>query len=1467
MVICFFQTQIFAQAPTALQYPLVNVFQTNVDNIFLAPTVSGNIASYSISPALPAGLNFNTSTGVISGTPTAAIAATNYLITATNASGSTPITISIQLVNSFYNNANGQVSFLAANAVPKVFSAGIANAGRSAGDIVLYTNVTTIAGQNIDCIVTSRIVNNVTSWDAYDQAAASGPNFNSNSDNFFSPQITFGAGGGSITFDFQFILGGSYVDATFKGTNVTLRQVKLNTYDIDGNGTAIQYNEFGGFSTSELGTTTNEVVSFNTISGLTRYTSASAANTPTITDPLNRVRVSYDEISDFSIVVGADNTGLAFFFLDFSFGGAFTTNSTPVPSLDLNTLTSGVNNSNVGCGTNLNFSGGTTQTNAASITDLTELSIEFATGDVLNGINERLVINGASAGSPIALNFINGAAITNVSFGTTITYSVTATVVGGASRLSFVRTSGSSLFTLAKAEELVDALRYQNNATTPTNGSRTFTINIRNTNFKSPDAKFIATVNCVSIKGNIYRDANGLTDNTVNPNSTLGQFADNSLFAILVDPVTNLVLQRQSIVGSAYDFGNVAPGKYLIYFSNSTPPTIGTSFIASTFPAGSFIATGENLGAGAGNDLLVDSKLTVTVGTVSVINANFGLQTPPTATAVNQASSINPGGFNYRVITPANFGAGDVDGTVSSITIMAFPTNTNVLRVGTVVYINGGTCPPQSSCVLWPGTLTIPYSAGAPTSSISVDPINGATTVNIRYTSRDNGNANSTEATLAVPFTVLGTPLTITGNVWNDANGDGNLNGAEALTNVAAAGQTLYAVLVQTSNTYSGAPTVYTSVAVNATTGYNFGDVPGGNDYTVRIISLPTAPEAGSAESLLAAALAPTYIGVSTNNSGTITTGLNTNNPTISIPAFSTSRANVNFGIERIPVVNNFTAASQANPGGTIRVAVPIAAFTGSDAEDGAYTAGLSGRKVTLNPATNGTLYYNNVAVSSSQTYTNFDPALVTMDPTGTGAVTTSFTYSVFDAADKPAIPATITMPFATGITLSGNVFNDKNGDANSTGDTFTNAGGLNAVLTDASGNVIESVAVNGSGFYTFTKATSSSIYNVVLSTTSPAIGTKLITSSLPTSVSGDWVNTGVNPGGSTPTPGNKTGTLAITTPGSGNVINQNFGIERLPLSNTQSYNIATPTGNSFLALNGTGAAGSPGPLTGSDVEDQPASGSLSGKNIRITSLPTNGNELWYNGAKISFGADGSTPPSPSNPLTITNYNPSLLQLRFTGIGSMTTTFNYNYVDAAGNPSSAAALYTVSWLSVLPVTITAISAEENDGVGLVRWSTQQETGLMVYTVERSENGIDFTKVGDVNPLNTGVAGNYRYNDNLKNVEASIIYYRLKIVNNDGSFTYSSIVKITRSKVPATSLLISPNPVMETMQIKLNASVSSLAVIKIISTTGQVIYTAQQQVFKGMNSIQIVNLSSKMSKGTYILAVSINNENLKAGFVF
>jgi hypothetical protein len=61
----------------------------------------GGVVSYAVSPALPAGLTLNTSSGIISGTPTAETAPAGYTITATNTGGSTTVLLGITVVTPY----------------------------------------------------------------------------------------------------------------------------------------------------------------------------------------------------------------------------------------------------------------------------------------------------------------------------------------------------------------------------------------------------------------------------------------------------------------------------------------------------------------------------------------------------------------------------------------------------------------------------------------------------------------------------------------------------------------------------------------------------------------------------------------------------------------------------------------------------------------------------------------------------------------------------------------------------------------------------------------------------------------------------------------------------------------------------------------------------------------------------------------------------------------------------------------------------------------------------------------------------------------------------------------------------------------------------------------------------------------------------------------------------------------------
>ncbi|MDR3705750.1 MAG: SBBP repeat-containing protein [Paludibacteraceae bacterium] len=89
----------FSIPTISISYTTPNSFSTGVPITALSPTVAGTIIGYSVSPALPAGLSMDVTTGVISGTPTAGSAATDYTVIGTYSSGSISTVVNISVTS------------------------------------------------------------------------------------------------------------------------------------------------------------------------------------------------------------------------------------------------------------------------------------------------------------------------------------------------------------------------------------------------------------------------------------------------------------------------------------------------------------------------------------------------------------------------------------------------------------------------------------------------------------------------------------------------------------------------------------------------------------------------------------------------------------------------------------------------------------------------------------------------------------------------------------------------------------------------------------------------------------------------------------------------------------------------------------------------------------------------------------------------------------------------------------------------------------------------------------------------------------------------------------------------------------------------------------------------------------------------------------------------------------------------
>jgi CshA-type fibril repeat protein len=201
------------------------------------------------------------------------------------------------------------------------------SAGKAPNDIVVYRNVATINGFVIDAVIDTVAVTSATVSN-FDGGGAVSDN------EVFETDLTT-TNAGSVTLKFSFYEGGTYTGVN-TGTPVTLKNVSINSYDLDSsqNGNN-QYTQFSGFQSYTLSSNTTLSVS-NPSGNLVQFinnSSGASYSTSSGSYTKGRVMVVYDYLSSITIKHGTDNAGSGggnFYGLEFGVGVAWTEGSTTI---------------------------------------------------------------------------------------------------------------------------------------------------------------------------------------------------------------------------------------------------------------------------------------------------------------------------------------------------------------------------------------------------------------------------------------------------------------------------------------------------------------------------------------------------------------------------------------------------------------------------------------------------------------------------------------------------------------------------------------------------------------------------------------------------------------------------------------------------------------------------------------------------------------------------------------------------------------------------------------------------------------------------------------------------------------------------------------------------------------------------------------------------------------------------------
>lgn len=161
----------------------------------------------------------------------------------------------------------------------------------------------------------------------------------------------------------------------------------------------------------------------------------------------------------------------------------------------------------------------------------------------------------------------------------------------------------------------------------------------------------------------------------------------------------------------------------------------------------------------------------------------------------------------------------------------------------------------------------------------------------------------------------------------------------------------------------------------------------------------------------------------------------------------------------------------------------------------------------------------------------------------------------------------------------------------------------------------------------------------------------------------------------------------------------------------------------------------------------------------------------------------------------------------------------------------------------LPVTLASFKVSKVENQAFLQWTTSVETNTSHFEIQKSLNAKDWTTIGTREAAKESSAVlHYTHWDS--QLAAGNIYYRLKMVDQDGTFAYSSIRNLLGEN--GAELVAFPNPVTEKIFIKTTDS-NQIAAVEIRNTAGQLVHQTTQIDGEGISVGNLV-------PGTYIIQI-------------
>jgi hypothetical protein len=218
------------------------------------------------------------------------------------------------------------------------------------------------------------------------------------------------------------------------------------------------------------------------------------------------------------------------------------------------------------------------------------------------------------------------------------------------------------------------------------------------------------------------------------------------------------------------------------------------------------------------------------------------------------------------------------------------------------------------------------------------------------------------------------------------------------------------------------------------------------------------------------------------------------------------------------------------------------------------------------------------------------------------------------------------------------------------------------------------------------------------------------------------------------------------------------------------------------------------------------------------------------------------------------NCGPSLTKsTTFVTVTHAATQGTSGYV-VQGNINSFSTFYFSSAAITLPLELLTFGGKLENNATVLDWETTNEINTDKFVVERSIDGRSFNNIGSVTAHgNTASKTAYSFIDvNAVSQPSPILYYRLKMMDRDGKFTYSNTINILLENITG-RLTLAPNPASHEVKATITVLTEGRAKWQLIDNSGRVVLNGSVLLKPGKNILPIS--INNLKGGAYYLTVS------------